>query len=87
MDNNELSSKIWGLDTKLFSLELSVGERIWRIWLVMFLGFYTFALFGLSLIHGAYEDAVHEMRHEMRHELAALQSKAPPQATPLRPTP
>lgn len=71
MDNLEFHSRICELDSKL-------SERILKIWMVMFLGFYFFALFGLCLIHRAYTDSVRELRHELAVRLSATAQAAPP---------
>ena len=79
MDHRELYSEIRECHSKIFKLDSDVSDRIFKIWLVMLLGFELFAIFGLCLIHRAYIDSV----DEMHREIAALQSKASPQAARL----
>lgn len=71
MDNSEVYSRIFRLETKL-------TDSIFKVWIALFLALYLFALVGLCLIHRAYTDSL----REMRRELATVSPRAAPQAVP-----
>ena len=70
MDNSELYSRIFRLETKL-------TDSIFKVWIALFLALYLFALVGLCLIHRVYTDSLRETRREL-----AIFTRAAPQAAP-----
>lgn len=85
MDNLELYSEIRKLDLELFRLRLNASDQVSKIWLVMIVGVelivFFVLVFGVGLMHRAYEDSV----HEMHGEIMAVRAQAPPQAAHLHP--